>query len=142
ATQLIQTYGSIEGIYAHLHEIRGKRRENLERARDAIALSRALVTLKRDADLPFSLEEARVRPPRLENVLPFFEELGFNRFQREVRRLAQGAEVGDDAGIAESAATAEPLPVSRPYHGTYTMVRTRAELDELVATLRQQTLIS
>lgn len=87
AAQLLQQYGSIEGILAHLDEIKGKRRENLERGRVLLPLSRDLVTLKRDGDFPFALHTARIRPPNLERLIPLFQELGFNRFQDEVRRL-------------------------------------------------------
>lgn len=88
AAQLIQQFGSLEGILANLDQIKGKRRENLEKARDTLALSRALITLKREPELPFDLEAARVRPPEVGKVLPLFQELGFRRFQDQVRQLA------------------------------------------------------
>ena len=59
AAQLIQQYDSVEGIFEHIEEIKGKRRENLEKARSQIALAQQLVTLRRDADLGFSMEQAR-----------------------------------------------------------------------------------
>ncbi|NIO57896.1 MAG: DNA polymerase I, partial [Acidobacteria bacterium] len=42
AAQLIQRYGSIDGLLEHLDEIKGKRRENLEASKDTLDLSRAL----------------------------------------------------------------------------------------------------
>ena len=94
AAQLVRQYGNIEGILAHLDQIKGKRRENLEIARDFLPLSKALVTLKRDADLPVSLDDlltvARVAPVDLEKILPLFQQLGFNRYQEAARRLALG----------------------------------------------------
>src|SRR5439155_19245621 len=64
AAQLIQQFGSIDAILANLDQIKGKRRENIEKARDLLERSRALVTLKRDAEIPFSLDAARVSPIR------------------------------------------------------------------------------
>ena len=93
AAKLIQDFESIDGIFANIGKIKGKRRENLEKAQAHLPLSRTLVTLKRDADFPFSLEQARVNPVELQKVLPLFQELGFNRFQREVEQLAGGADV-------------------------------------------------
>jgi DNA polymerase-1 len=89
AAQLIQQFGSLEGIFAHLEQIKGRRRESLEKARDTLALSRALVTLKREPEVPFDLEAAKVRPPDVGKILPLLQELGFRRFQEEVIRLAR-----------------------------------------------------
>ena len=88
AAQLVHQFGSLDGILANLDQIKGKRRENLEAARPYLPLSRTLVTLRRDADIPFSLETARVRPIDLDRLLPLFEQLGFNRHQTAARRLA------------------------------------------------------
>ena len=70
AAQLIQQYDSVDGIFEHIEEIKGKRRENLEKARSQIALAQQLVTLRRDADLDFSMERARVKPLDLKKILP------------------------------------------------------------------------
>ncbi len=90
AAQLIQQYGSIEGIFDNIDEIKGKRRENLEKARSQLDLSRELVTLKRDAPLDFSIEKARVKPIDLQKILPLLQELELKRYEQVVRELAGG----------------------------------------------------
>ena len=97
AVQLVQQFGSIDGILAGLDQIKGKRREALERARDHLPLSRTLVTLRRDADFPFDLETARVRAPDVGRLVPLFQQLGFHRFQDEARRLAEQLQAGAGA---------------------------------------------
>jgi len=104
AASLVQEFGSIEGIFANLDKIKGKKRESLEAARDQLALSRTLVTLKRDGDFPFSLETARVKGIRLHKVIPLFQQLGFRRYQDEVRRLARELGVNDEPGVEPGAA--------------------------------------
>ncbi|MDQ2730116.1 MAG: DNA polymerase I [Armatimonadota bacterium] len=89
AAQLIQQFGSVEGILRNLDSIKGKRRENLEAARSRLPLSQQLVTLKRDGDFPFSLEGARTRPIEPARILPLFHQLDFHRYTDEVRRLAK-----------------------------------------------------
>ena len=90
AAQLVQRFGSLDGVLAHLDEVPGtRRRHNLEQACPYLPLLRALVTLRRDPDIPFSLEEARVRPLAVAPLLALFEQLGFNRLQQEVRKLAE-----------------------------------------------------
>lgn len=124
AAQLVQQFGSVEGVMANLDEIKGKRRENLEKARDFLPISKALVTLKRDADFPFSLDKARVQPINLQKLIPVFRDLGFNRYQEEVRRLAAAelpvapsSQGGDDAPVLlASSQESEDVPTAaRPF---------------------------
>lgn len=151
AALLLQQYGSIEGIYANLDQIKGKRRENLELSRETFPLSRRLVTLERAGDFPFALEDARPRPPVLERLLPLFQELGFRRFQEEIRLLAGAPEAEAPAPAAEAApgvAPAEPAPVEAPSaapaaeRGEFAAVTTPAALAELAAALRAAPLFS
>jgi len=114
AGQLVQQFGSVEGVLSHLDEIKGKRRENLEKARDYLPISKALVTLKRDADFPFTLEKARVGSIHLQKLIPLFRDLGFNRYQDEVRQLAgagSAAAASDtSAGLAAGGEATPPQP--------------------------------
>ena len=103
ASQLIQEYGSIEGIFENIDKIKGKRRENLEKSRSQLDLSRELVTLKRDATLDFSIEQARVKPLDLQKILPLFQELELKRYEQVVRGLAGG----------DSTSTLTPTPTTR-----------------------------
>ncbi|HET6319661.1 MAG TPA: 5'-3' exonuclease H3TH domain-containing protein, partial [Chloroflexota bacterium] len=80
AAQLIQQFGSLDGILASLDKLTAKRRESFEKAAAHLPLSRTLVTLKRDGDFQFTLDQARVRPPDPARLIPLFQELGFNRF--------------------------------------------------------------
>jgi DNA polymerase-1 len=162
AAQLMVQYGSIDNLLAHLGEIKGKRRESLEACRGAIPLSRALVTLKDDVPLEFDLESARCAANALpfEAVLATFRELGFNRYQDELRALASGA-----GGVDPSAITAETTPRRRAARdaspdehdglfshaasrsqpqaasghrmpGRYECIRSPAQLDGLIARIR------
>ena len=58
ATKLLQAYGSMEGIYEHIGELKGKQKENLENNRDMAFLSREIATIVRDLDFPLDLESA------------------------------------------------------------------------------------
>ena len=56
AGRLIGKYGSVDNIYAHLDELSPKQREMFEAARDHIALSHDLVTIRTDIDVPVADE--------------------------------------------------------------------------------------
>jgi DNA polymerase I len=141
AAQLIGEFGSIEGILAGLDRIKGKRRENLEKAREHLPLSRALVTLRRDASVSFSLEASRVCPVDLERLLALFQQLGFNRYQEEARRLAGGppASAGPAAaGSGTPAAAGDDLP---EVVCSFDLVDTPEELEKLARALGDQALV-
>lgn len=142
AAQLIQQFGSLDHILANLDQLKGKRRENLEKARQTLSLSRALVTLKSDADIPFSLEQAQVRPLELSRLLPLFEQLGFNRFREEVQRLAAPSPAA--APAAQTALFLSPAgkEAQTASSGQYQAITTPEQLESLVATLRAQPLLS
>ncbi|MBI2504117.1 MAG: DNA polymerase I [Candidatus Latescibacteria bacterium] len=141
AAQLIQQYGSLDGLLANLGQLKGKRRENIEKALDTLPLSRALVTLKRDADFPFSLEDARVRPPDPARLLPLFQQLGFNRFRDEVQRLAppSAATPARQADLFSAPPAGEARTAAE---GHYEAITTLEQLHILAAMLRAQPLIS
>jgi DNA polymerase-1 len=156
AAQLVQQYGSVDGILAALDRLSPKRREALERARAHLPLSRTLVTLRRDATFPFDLEAARVHPPDVGRLVPLFQLLGFHRFQDEVRKVAatmvapeEGAasvdgEVPGPAGPVSSpaAAGARAATEAPAERGRYRAITNAEELAALVETLRGQTVIA
>jgi DNA polymerase-1 len=163
AAQLILQYGSLDGLLASLDQLKGKRRESIEAGRDILTLSRQLVELKRDVPLRFNLDDARVDPARLpvDQLLSTFRELGFNRYQDDIRKLAAGAGAAMGAGSGPGAASpgttasrsaktdgpadtlfgAAPITPSpsatEPRRGRYHAVTSPAALDTLIADLRR-----
>ncbi len=79
ATQLLQKYGSLENIYAHLEEIKPDRyRLALAQGRDAAFLSKKLVTIRRDVPgVRLDLDRCRVKPYDPERVIALLRELEF-----------------------------------------------------------------
>ena len=59
AAKLIAKYGSMENIYAHLEELSPRQQEMFREAEPHMALSKLLVTIKTDMDLPVTLEDMR-----------------------------------------------------------------------------------
>ena len=153
AAQLIQQYGSIEGIFENIDKIKGKRRENLEKARSQLALSRELVTLKRDTPLDFSIEKARVKPLDLQKILPLFQELELKRYEQVVRELAGGdptfaapTPTTRKERVAELAQKTDAILDKGDYDtaetGDYSAIVTADQLKDLVDTLSTQEIIS
>lgn len=57
ALKLLHCYQSVEGVYAHLEEIKGKLKEKLELGKESAQMSQYLATIRIDAQIPFTLEE-------------------------------------------------------------------------------------
>ena len=76
AAKLIAKYGSLENIYGHLSELTPRLQAQFEEARPHMALSKTLVTIKTDMDLPVSLEDMRYTgqfQPRLAQLFGQYE---------------------------------------------------------------------
>lgn len=93
ARELVSAFGSLEGIYARLDDVKGRKRECLEKGRDDAFRSRALATVRRDSPVPGGvtrealLEAFALRPwddEAQRRLGAFFDEMGFSRMKREM----------------------------------------------------------
>ena len=118
AAKLIREYGSADEVLRRAGEIKTKLGPKILAAADIIPLARRLVTLRRDVHVEFDLDAARVASLQLDRLLPVLKELGFNRYQEEVRALT-GATSPMSSSIAGAATSA---PVKRRPAGPDPMV--------------------
>lgn len=78
ATQLIRSYGSVAGVYAHLDEIQKPAlRRNLSENEELAKLSLFLVTIKTDCDIPINWEDARIGNLYTPEAFALYTELNF-----------------------------------------------------------------
>ena len=148
AASLISEFGTIEAILDEVEAdkpkkdwvIKGKRRENILASKDQLALSRELVTLKRDVEFEFDLENTSVKKIELAKLPPELKKLGFNRLTDEAKGLSEaigGVKRAKTKAPGGMGATLFDAPAEeREVEGDYRIVRTRAELDELVEALK------
>jgi len=153
AAKLISEYGSIEGILSNLDKIKGKRHDNIETARDRLSLNLKLVELKRDVDIDLDLEEVRPGKVDVPALRQFFQTLGFRRYVRDLDTLVKTAGSAPaeaqtfcenifDVQEASRADVGASTPLISAGSGSYRAITTQPQLEELVAELRGQTLIS
>jgi DNA polymerase-1 len=103
AAKLLQQYGSLDGVLAHLAEIPGKVGENLRAGLSTLELSRRLATIRTDLELPLALEQLTPGTPDV----PALRELYSRLELRALLRQLEGSE----------AAAAAPVPSRAPTDG-------------------------
>ncbi|MBU2488515.1 MAG: DNA polymerase I, partial [Proteobacteria bacterium] len=80
AVALISRFGSLEGVYEHLDEIKAKKqRENLEQYRDQAFLSRDLAVISREAPVEFPADGFLLPGPDRQSLMTLFRELEFRQ---------------------------------------------------------------
>jgi len=156
AAKLICEWGTLDNLLANLDQIKGKRRENLDAARDTLPLSRKLVDLQRDVDVPFDLADAEVQAIAGDELTRVFKELGFNRHITDLNRLLDRDKrldtdrpaVGDGGfagGLFASTEADTPAADSRYTRAVaddYRAVTTEAALAGLASTLASRDVIA
>ncbi|GGB15744.1 DNA polymerase I [Mucilaginibacter rubeus] len=93
AKALIKQYGSMENIFEHSHELKGKQRENVEQFKEQGLMSKKLATILLNVPVELDEEGLEVCAPSKELLEPLFAELEFRTLGKRV--------FGDDFSITE-----------------------------------------
>ncbi len=118
AAELIGRFGSLDGVYRHLEEL-GKKavRANLERDRENAYLSRELVTIRTDLELPCALEDLRIAPvpPAPSALLAVLEEYEFRQLRRRLGEATVAPPADETpAGVSAAGRAAKHAAASVP----------------------------
>lgn len=128
ATKLIQTFGSLEGIYEHLNEVTPPKIQETLRQNEQVAReSKQLATIDTDVPLDFNLDACRVTAYERGKVAELFRDLEFFSL---LSKLPQA--MADEDKPAPLQTTAVPKEA-----GHYQIVDTPEALDDVIATLSQ-----
>ncbi|MBS1785582.1 MAG: DNA polymerase I [Acidobacteria bacterium] len=118
AAQLLEKYGSLEGVLAAKAELKPKQREGLETASEWLDLTKRLVTVVTDLDLPTSPAKLQYAGLDAEKARAAFKDLGFQTLTKEFT------------------ATTVSSGASRTYHRAATLADLEAAIAEIRATGR------
>lgn len=87
AVTLLEKYGTLDGIYAHLEEITGRPKKPLAEHKEEAYLSQELARIVTDLDITLDLDQARIDrfdPQAVENL---FRELEFRGLTKQLNAL-------------------------------------------------------
>lgn len=158
AATLLQQYGSMENIYEHTHELKGKLRERIEENKEQAFISKKLATILIDAPVEFDMRSLVLDEPDKDRIREIFNELEFRTLFRRVlgeepQQIASGGQqslfpaMSTPAKAAESAAvevkieTADLQDINSVQH-EYILVNDAAARSELLELLLSQATVA
>lgn len=110
AADLIGRFGSLDNLYAHLDDLKpGKIKENLIQYKEQAYLSRDLVRLKSDLDIPFDLGRFTLPAFDAGKAAAFFKEMEFNRLAEALEAPTPAAAKADSPASAPQSEAAYHL---------------------------------
>ena len=92
AAKLIAKFGTLENIYAHLGELTARQQAQFEEARPHMALSKTLVTIKTDMQLPVTLADMRYTGQFTPRLTQLFQEYEFSSLKKYLSVIPSEAE--------------------------------------------------
>ena len=139
ALEWIGRYGSIENLYDHIDEIKGKRGENLRSFKDRVFLSRQLVTIDCNTPVENDYDAFALKEFNKARLVELFTELGFTRLLSRVSAAAK-----ETAG--QDSARQEVKPVKgtavKPAGHDYHLINTKEKFEKFLADLKRQKLFA
>ncbi len=85
AAELINQYSTVENLIENVENItQKKRKETIILNKDLALISKKLVTLKKDIELPIEIKELDFRPLEVGKLIDFLDELEFSRIKANV----------------------------------------------------------
>lgn len=97
AISLLESYGSLDGIYAHLDEISASLQKKLSTGKEEAYLSYKLAQIVTDLDIPLDLEKAQPQQIVPQKIEAIFRELEFRSLMPRLTALLQSFGVGTPA---------------------------------------------
>jgi DNA polymerase-1 len=102
ASELIQSYGTLEEVLAHVEQIKGaKRKENLVEHAENARISKRLATVQRDLAVDFDITAESVREPDRSRVRAVFREYELRDPLRRLEEALGDPDLAAPAPVAE-----------------------------------------
>ncbi len=153
ASNLLKEYGSMENLYEHTDEIKGKLREKIEDNKEQAFISKKLAKILTDAPVPFDVEDLVLEEPNKDEIKELFNKLEFRTMFRRVlgedpQMIANGGQQSLFGDMPTSGSTATPAPVETTQilnienvDHDYKAVENEAERAKLLSELLEQKVV-
>ena len=112
AVKWLDEYTNLKNIIKNSENLGGKVGENLRNSIDTLNLAHDLVTIKKDVELPFGIEELKVGKEDIEGLTAIYEELEFKAWLQEEPR--------------------QQIEKPKKLNTNYEMINSEKELDKII----------
>jgi DNA polymerase I len=89
AVQLLNTYGSLDNVYASLSELKGATLKKLEAGKEDAEKSRYLATIVQDVPITINLNDCKLAGFDTSHLIPILEKLEFNSFLGKINQIQE-----------------------------------------------------
>ena len=103
AIKLINQYGSLEGIYEHIDELKGKTQELFINGKETAFTCKYLATLRKDANINYLKEDLKLISPNREKLVEFFTKYEFASLLKKIQKEVFGQQSGPSLNIISPA---------------------------------------
>ncbi len=111
AKKFLAQYGSMEGLLANTHELKGKMREKVEANAELGLLSKKLARILLDVPVEFDEKDFELNTPDIDKVKEIFIELEFRRLTENLLKTF-AVQPSEEAGTITEVKTEKPKPKS------------------------------
>jgi len=101
AIKLISAYGSVEGLYEHVEDLKGKQKEKVIANEELARLSKELATIKLDVPLDVTLDDLQISDVDTQVPYSLFQSLGFKSLTNRFAPVVEEADVTDAVLVVE-----------------------------------------
>ena len=91
ASQLLQTYGSVEGLLLNVDQLSAKKAETIEREKATLLLSQQLAQIQLDVEVPHTLSAYEKMQLDHESLRAFYRDMSFSSLMGELAASAPSA---------------------------------------------------
>ncbi|MDY2586280.1 DNA polymerase I [Winogradskyella aquimaris] len=102
AKKFINQFGSMEGLLANTHELKGKMKEKVEANAELGRLSKELARIMLDVPVEFDAKDFELDHPDIEKVKQIFQELEFRRLTENFLKTFASGETSSPENIQSS----------------------------------------
>lgn len=136
AAQLLDQFGTLENLLENLDEIpQPKRREVLKENVENARMSKKLVTLAQNVDVPVSLDDMAVHDPKTPDLKAFLEEQGFKTLISRIgydSQSKQGTSDSNSNNVSQGNDNNPPISQNQ-----YQLINTEKDLEDFIQAVHE-----
>ena len=147
AQKFIKQYGSMEGLFANSHKLKGKMKENVESSEEIGLLCKKLATIITDVPIEFDAEQMRLVPKNEEKITTLFEELEFRTLLQRVlsatpskasspKKIEVTTKVSSSPQFDLFSQSSTPVSVAGE-NNNFELIDSAEKLDKLISEIKQ-----